>query len=93
MEAMSQEFKVGLPWELLHADDFVLLAESENLLQSKINQWSSLLEQKGLRINMGKTNVMRSQVGADQTEESGKWPCRMCKKGVGRNSKQCCTCN
>jgi len=52
-----------------------------------------ILKQKGLRINMGKTKVMRSQVGADQTEESDKWPCGRCKKGVGRNSIQCCTCD
>jgi len=42
---------------------------------------------------MGKTKVMSSQVGADQTEESGKWPCGMCKRGIGRNLIQCCTCN
>jgi len=35
---------------------------------------------------MGKTKVMKSQVGADQTEEGGKWPRGMCKKGVGKNS-------
>jgi len=86
MEAMTQEFQVGLPWELLYADDLVLLAESENELQSRINQWMSRIEQKGLRINMGKTKVMRSQFVADQTEENGKWPCGMYKKRVGRNS-------
>jgi len=46
MEEMTQEFKVGLPWKLLYANDLVLLAESENVLQSKIHQWRSRIEQK-----------------------------------------------
>jgi len=29
MEAISREFKVALPWELLHADDLVVIAETE----------------------------------------------------------------
>ena len=31
MEALSREFRVVLPWELLHADDLVVIAESEDL--------------------------------------------------------------
>jgi len=29
MEALSRELKVALPWELLYADDLVVIAESE----------------------------------------------------------------
>ena len=33
------------------------------------------MELKGLRVNIGKTKVMRCQVGIGQAEESGKYPC------------------
>jgi len=29
MEAISREFRVALPWELLYADDLVAIAETE----------------------------------------------------------------
>ena len=29
MEAISREFRVALPWELLHADDLAVKAETE----------------------------------------------------------------
>ena len=32
LEALSSEFRKGLPWELLYSDDLVLFAESEELL-------------------------------------------------------------
>jgi len=32
MEALSREFKVALPWELLYADDLVVTAERLTLL-------------------------------------------------------------
>ena len=30
MEALSREFRVALPWQLLHADDLVMIAETED---------------------------------------------------------------
>ena len=35
LEALSNTFKVGLPWELLYADDLALIAESEEKLLEK----------------------------------------------------------
>ena len=32
LEALSREFREGLPLELLYADDLVLMAETEDLL-------------------------------------------------------------
>jgi len=30
MEALSREFRVALPWELLYADDLLVIAETEH---------------------------------------------------------------
>ena len=38
MEAISQEFRVALPWELLHADDLVVIAETEDDLIKRLNE-------------------------------------------------------
>ena len=36
MEALSRKFRVGIPWELLHANDLSVIAESlEDLIQLK----------------------------------------------------------
>ena len=51
-----------------------------------IRQWKDSMEQKGLKVNMGKTKVMNCKVRQGQAENSGKFPCGMCKNGVGRNS-------
>jgi len=36
MEALSREFRVGLPWELLYADDLVVTAETEDDLIKRL---------------------------------------------------------
>ena len=43
--------------ELLHADDFVLILETKELLLEKRRKWKEGMEKKGLRVNAGKTNV------------------------------------
>src|SRR6476469_223661 len=70
LEAFSREFRVGLPFELLYdnIDDLALLAESEKLLIEKVNRWKLGMEEKGLRVNIGKTKVMRCQPGAGRRE-------------------------
>ena len=37
MEAISREFRVALPWELLYADDLVVTAETEEDLIKRLN--------------------------------------------------------
>ena len=92
LEALSKKFRKGLPYELLYADDLVLIAESEELLVEKIERWRKGLEAGGFRINFGKTKVMRCEIGAGQVKSSGKYPCGVCKKGRGRNSVLCSKC-
>ena len=59
LEAFSREFREGLPMELLYADHLVLVAGTEELLMEKLCKWKRGMELKGLRVNIGKTKVMR----------------------------------
>ena len=49
MEALSKEFRVGCPWELLYAGDLVLVAETLEDLKKKLKIWKNNIEAKGLR--------------------------------------------
>jgi len=60
MEAISREFKVALPWELLYADDLAVIAETEQELIKRLNEWKDNMESKGMRVNKNKTKVMKS---------------------------------
>src|SRR3989442_2685527 len=90
MIAIADNFKKGLPWELIYADDLVLLAWSRLELEERLTEWMARLK-KGLRVNIGKTKVMNCRVGVGQVENSGKYPCGICRRGVGRNSARLCT--
>ena len=50
LEALSKEFRCGLPWELLYAFDLDPMAELENKLMDKFELWRSGLEDNGLRV-------------------------------------------
>ena len=49
-----------------------------------IRWWKDGMKQKGLKVNMGKTKVMNCKVKQGQAENSAKFPCGICKKGVGK---------
>jgi len=60
MEAFSREFRGALPWELLYADDLVVIAETQDDLIKRLNEWKDNVENIGMRLNMNKTKVMIS---------------------------------
>jgi len=49
MEAISREFRMALPWELLYADDLVVIAETEALTK-RLNEWKNNVENRGMRV-------------------------------------------
>jgi len=74
-EVLSREFRVALPWELLYADDLVVIAETEDDLIKRLNEWKDFVQNRGMRVNMNKTKVMIS----------GEWQkVTQCKSGVIR---------
>ena len=51
---------MALPWELLYADDLVVISETKEDLIKRLNEWKNNVENRGIRINMNKTKVMVS---------------------------------
>jgi len=60
MEAISREFRVALPWELLYADDLAVISETEEELIKRLNEWKDDVESKSMRVCMNKTKLMIS---------------------------------
>ena len=60
MQAISREFRVSLPWELLYADDLAVIAETEEELIKRLNDWKDNVESIGKRVSMNTTKVMIS---------------------------------
>jgi len=92
MEAISREFRVALPWDLLYADDFIVIAETEEDLIKRLNEWKNNVENRGMRVNMNKTKVMISGERQKPARKTARWPCGICGRGVGSNSIQCTSC-
>ena len=93
LEALSRDFRVGVPWELFFADDLVIIATSLEECVERVKAWKEGLESKGLHVNMTKTKFMASGIGLDILQDSGKFPCAVCRTGVGRSSIRCSKCN
>src|SRR5580692_11344898 len=68
------------------------MAATKDQLVENIKRWKQGLEERGLRVNMGKTKVLKCRVRVGQKEDAGKWPCGVCRKGVGSNSIYCVLC-
>jgi len=43
MKTLSREFRVGVPWELLYADDLIVIAETEDDLIKRLNEWTDFV--------------------------------------------------
>ena len=83
LEALSHEFRCG---------DLVIIAESLEECVRRLLTWKEAMEEKGLRVNTGKTKSMICGTGLNLLQSSGKFPCAVCRTGVGSNSIFCKGC-
>jgi len=63
LKTLLSTFRTGLPWELLYADDLVLITDNMDEVVVKFKRWKDGIESKGLHVNVEKIKVMVS--GAD----------------------------
>jgi len=65
------------------ADDLVVIAETEEDLIKKLNEWKNNVENKGMRVNMNKTKIMISGERQKPLQKAARWLCGVCGRGVG----------
>ena len=58
MEALSQDCRRGCPWELLYADNLVIMDESLDGLLNQFTAWKDSFDAKGFWFNMSKTKIL-----------------------------------
>jgi len=91
-EFLSREFRVAIPWELLYADDLVVIPETKDDLIKRLNVSKDFMQNRGMRVNMNKTKVMISGEQQKVTHKAVRWPSGVCGRGVGNNSIHCTSC-
>ena len=47
LEALSRDFRTGAPWELLYADDLLIMADSLEECIARLKAWKDAMEKKG----------------------------------------------
>jgi len=66
-----------------------VIAETEDDLIKRLNEWKNNVENRGMRVNMTKTKVMISGEWQTVMQKAVRWPCGICGRGAGNNSVQC----
>jgi len=61
LDTISAYFRESLPWELLFADDLVVMAESEEELQEKCLKWQLGMAKQGLKVNTYSSKTERCE--------------------------------
>jgi len=67
---------------VLYADDLFVIAETEEDLIKRLNEWKDFVENRGMRVHMNKTKVMISREWQKVTQKAVRWPCGVCGRGV-----------
>ena len=74
VEALSREFRCGVSWEALYADDLVIIAESLEECVRRLLIRNEAIEETGLKVNAGKTKIMTCGTGLELLQSSGEFP-------------------
>ena len=63
-----------------------VIAETEEELIKRLNEWKDNVESKGVRVSMNKTKVMISGEREKVRQKAVRWPCGVCCKGASSSS-------
>ncbi|XP_035841366.1 uncharacterized protein LOC110919430 [Helianthus annuus] len=70
LDELTKLIQEALPWCLLLADDIVLVADSKQSLNVRLEEWRAALEDRGLRISRSKTEYLYCDFsGVDNDED------------------------
>ena len=93
VDVLSGSVRKDVLWNLLYADDLVLLAESMEQLGKDFLDWKQAFENKGLKVNMTKTKAMEASGGKVAVDVAKVDTSGVCSKRTMRNSVKCSRCD
>ena len=88
---VTENAKKCLMKQILHTDDLALMGEFKEELRENFDEWREAFESKGMRVNLGKTNLLGSGM-QKKTFDSKIDPCGMCGTRVTPNLVLCTAC-
>ena len=65
MDELTGHIQDDISWCMLFADDIVLIDETQEGVNAKLNLWREVLESKGLRLSRSKTEYMECKFSAN----------------------------
>jgi len=68
-----------------------VIAETEDDLIKKLNEWKDNVENRGMRVNMNKTKFI-SEERQKVTQKAVRWPCGVCGRSVDNKPIHCTSC-
>ncbi|XP_071688299.1 uncharacterized protein [Rutidosis leptorrhynchoides] len=69
LDGLSRGIQGCIPWCLIFADDIVLVSESKDELNRRLEQWRVALERNGLQISRHKTEYLRCHFNRNGDEQ------------------------
>nr|GEY15234.1 retrovirus-related Pol polyprotein LINE-1 [Tanacetum cinerariifolium] len=63
LDELSRGIQENIPWCMIFADDIVLIIESTEGLNNRLESWRNALEDNGLRVSKEKTEYLRCDFG------------------------------
>ncbi|MFS7997302.1 putative RNA-directed DNA polymerase [Helianthus anomalus] len=69
LDELTKLIQGALPWCLLFADDIVLVADSKQSLNARLEEWRAALEGRGLKISRSKTEYLYCDFSGVDNEE------------------------
>ena len=58
MDCITEGVRKEAPWEMLFADDVVLLTETRQDAEERLEQWRACLEDRGMKVSRKKTEYL-----------------------------------
>jgi len=71
MDELTRGIQDEVPWCMLFADDIVLIDESREGENTKLEHWRDTLEAKGFRLSRSKTKYLHCRLSADEGDIAG----------------------
>ncbi|GJY27052.1 retrovirus-related pol polyprotein LINE-1 [Tanacetum coccineum] len=70
LDELSRGIQESIPWCLIFADDIVLVSDTPDGLNGRLEQWREMLENKGLRVSREKTEYMRCDFNRNENDQN-----------------------